>query len=533
MNSIKTFPKEKIKIKKLKNLKKPLIKIPKLSNPLTNSPSQKDKGRKEISWDNYYILKKNSKIYNNDTSREKINRLSNKKSNNISAQKIDCYLKQNTTRNSMINKNNNTSGNGQLYPRSRLTSCRLKMLSSAKSRMNNLTQRNIFSPILKNGFNLNYVDVNSTNLINLDKIWDELGINKQYRKYFRYIYKELDPNYKAQLYQKEIEDTNSVKNCLKDLKYFINLRKEDLSDIKILNDKLGQELINKNSNGKEIILNQISDRFISLREHTVNICKSMRKLKYYVFSINNLDKYNFDLLSKKFDFDKNYIIKMKSELNFLRDGFTKYYFNIENDQTPFLLKASDETKISEGDYFLRVIPITDKIRNEILDCNFYIHQELIAYQSANFSKKNFRCISPIKKDEFFEEKKINLNELKGSITERRKDEKINGIGDRVGTGSLAFWPELKKYKDIDIIMENKKKKKRTIEINKNGSSNNIYRMNQFNIFIKKDNFIKKKIKENNNNSIKINNDKSESKIEENIDDKNLDNNNNNDSNNQE
>ena len=44
-------------------------------------------------------------------------------------------------------------------------------------------------------------------------------------------------------------------------------------------------------------------------------------------------------------------------------------------------------------------------------------------------------------------------------------------------------------------------------------------MNQFNIFIKKDNFIKKKIKENNINSIKINNDKSESKIEENIDDK--------------
>jgi len=524
MNSIKTFPKEKIKIKKLKNLKKPLIKIPKLLNPLTNSQSQK--GKKEISWDNYYVFKKISKINNSDTSREKSNRLNSKKQNNKSAQKIDCYLKQNTTRNSIINKNNKTSANGQFYPRSRLTSCRIKMLSSAKNKMNNLTQRNIFSPILKNGFNLNNVDVNSTNLINLDKIWDELSINKQYRNYFRYIYKELDTTYKEELYQKEIEDINNVKNCLNDLKYFINLRKDDLSEIKILNDKLAQELINKNNNGKELILNQISDRIISLREHTINVCKSMRKLKYYVFSINNLDKYNFDLLSKKFEFDKNYIIKMKSELKFLRDGFAKYYFNIENDQTPFLLKASDNTKISEGDYFLRVIPITDKIRNEILDCNFYIHQELIAYQSANFYKKNFRCISPIKRDEFFVEKKINLNELKGSITERRKDGKINGIGHRVGTGSLTNWPELKKFKDIDIFMENKNNNKRTIEVNKNGSSNNIYRMNQFNIFIKKDNFNKKKIKENNNYSIKTDNDKSESKIIENINDKILDNDNN-------
>ena len=481
MNSIKAVSKEKIKLKKLK---KPLINIPKLSNPFSNSQSQR--GSKDISWNNYFVFNKIPKCNIHDISRERSNKMVYKKPMTTSTKKIESYLKRNTTKNAMLNKTNITSENGQFYPRNKLTSYRIKMLSSAKNRINNMTQRNIFSPILKNGFKLNYVDANSTNLVNLDKIWDELSINNQYRNYFKYVYKELEPSYKEELYEKEIENINNVKNCLKDLKYFISLRKDDLSDIKKLNDELGKELLNKNSNGKEKILNQISDRIIILREHSINICKSMRKLKYYIFSINNLEKYDLDVLSKKFDFDKNYIIKMKSELKFLRDGFAKYYFNIENDQTPFLLKASDETKISEGDFFLRVIPITDEIRKEILDCNFYIHQELIAYQNVNYDNKNFRCISPLKRDYNFDEKITNLNDFRGSITERRKEENINGIENRVGKGSLAIWPDLKKYKDIDLYMENMKKKRRTIEVNKNGSANNIYRMNQFNNILKKD-----------------------------------------------
>ena len=154
---------------------------------------------------------------------------------------------------------------------------------------------------------------------------------------------------------KETEELNNIKNSIKDLKYFINLRKDVLNEIKVLNDRLQQELLEKNNNGKEQILKEIIDKINLLRKHTINVCHSMQKLKTYMFSINSLDKYNIDIISKKFDFDKNYIIKMKFELNFLKEGFAKYYFNIENDQTPFLLNASDETKIPKGDLFLRVV----------------------------------------------------------------------------------------------------------------------------------------------------------------------------------
>lgn len=518
MNSI-TLPQEKIKLKRFRKIKKPLIKIPKIKNPFTNTITSKNS--KEISLENRFFFNITQKYQTNNTSRGKYKKISIKKPHSNSDRKIDSYFKQNITRNSVFNKTNQNFLNNQFYPKTRLSSYRIKMLYSAKNNIINMTHKNTFSPILKNGFKYNYVDINSTNLVNLEKIWDDFGINNQYRNFFKYIYKELEPSYKQELYLKEIEETKSVENCVKDFKYFINQRKEVLSEIKILNNNLEQELLSKNQNGKEVILNQISDKIISLREHTVNICKSMRKLKYYIFSINNLDKYNFDFISKKFDFDKNYLIKMKSELKFLREGFAKYYFNIENDQTPFLLKASDKTKINEGDYFIRIIPLKDELRKEILDCDFYIHQELIAYQNANFENKNFRCISPIKREDLFIEKteinkKFEIEKTKGSVTERKKDENINGSGDKDIRGSLGLWPELKKYKDIDGYLEiNKKKTKRTIDSNKNLSANNIGNMNILNNLLKKNNSAKVKVKEKINYLIKTEINKTESKAKDN------------------
>jgi len=512
MNSITAFPKDKILLKQFKKSKRSLIKIPKIINPFLNSMSQR--GKREIYYENNFIINKISNYHNYDTSNDKNTKISNKQSSITTDKKIDTYFKQNTTRNSNINKTNNTFENDKYKLKGKLTSYRIKMLCSAKSKINSLTQRNIFSPILKNGFNYNYIDINSTNLVNLEKNWDEFKINNQYRNYFKYIYKELDPTYKEDLYEKEIEELNSIKQCIKDLKYYINLRTSDLCEIKTLNDNLAKELLDKNNNGKEQILTKISDKIILLREHTINICKSMKKLKYYIFSINNLGKYNFDAIAKKFDFDKNYIIKMKSELKFLQDGFAKYYFNIENDQNPFLLKASDKTKITKGDYFLRIIPLNDELRKEILDCNFYIHQELIAYQNENFNNKNFRCISPIKRDDLFLEniteknQKINMNNTGGFITERRKEEKFNSIDDRVKKEYQSIGREFKKFHDIDVYLETNRKKRRTIDVNKIGSTNNIYNINYFNSFYKKHNSIKKK---NINFLMKTENSKSETK----------------------
>jgi hypothetical protein len=212
------------------------------------------------------------------------------------------------------------------------------------------------------------------------------------------IYKELDDEDKEELYQRETNELLSIKNDIKTLKDNIELRLNTIKEISELNMKLNTEIINKDNKSNEIIINEISDKIGTLRQHTVNVCHSMKKLKYELNGLKNLDKYNINVISEKFNFDKNYLIKMKGELNFLKEGFAKYYFNINNDHTPFLLKASEKSKISnDKDPFYHLVPLKQELKNEILECTYYIYQELIAYQNEKVNKRILRCISPLKR----------------------------------------------------------------------------------------------------------------------------------------
>ena len=261
----------------------------------------------------------------------------------------------------------------------------------------------------KDGFN----NINIINLNNIIKLWNELSINNTYRNLFCVIYKELDDEDKEELYQRETNELLSIKNDIKDLKDNIELRLNTIKEISDLNTKLNTEIINKDNKSNEIIINEISDKIGTLRQHTVNVCHSMKKLKYELNGLNNLDKYNINAIAEKFNFDKNYLIKMKGELNFLKEGFAKYYFNINNDHTPFLLRASEKSKISnDKDPFYHLIPLKQELKNEILECTYYIYQELIAYQNEKVNKRILRCISPLKRGLKINENESQYNNMK-------------------------------------------------------------------------------------------------------------------------
>ena len=254
----------------------------------------------------------------------------------------------------------------------------------------NTTKNNIDT----NNFNV----INIINMNNLKKMWDDLAVNINYRKLFEVIYKELDEENKEELYKKETNELNKVKNYINSLKQNIEKRINTIQELFDLNVKLNTEIINKDNKCNEMILGEIADKINELRMHTVNVCKAMQRVKTELSGIKNLDKYDIGLIGEKFKFDKNYLIKMKSELTFLREGFIKYYFNIGNDQTPFLLKASQKNKIgNDQDPFIHLIPLDQKLKEEITECTYYIYQELIAYQNEKVHNKVLRSISPLKR----------------------------------------------------------------------------------------------------------------------------------------
>ena len=163
------------------------------------------------------------------------------------------------------------------------------------------------------------------------------------------------------MYQKETNELILLKNNINDLKNKIELRQNTIKEIYELNKNLNTEIINKDEKSNQNIINEISDKINLLRENTIQICKSMKTLKYEINGIKFLDKYDAYILAEKYQFDKNYLIKMKRELKFLKGGFSKYYFNIINDHIPFLIKASEKSKIeNDTEPFIHLVPLKFK-----------------------------------------------------------------------------------------------------------------------------------------------------------------------------
>ena len=348
----------------------------------------------------------------------------------------------------------------------------------------NTTKNNIDT----NNFNV----INIINMNNLKKMWDDLAVNINYRKLFEVIYKELDEENKEELYKKETNELNKVKNYINSLKQNIEKRINTIQELFDLNVKLNTEIINKDNKCNEMILGEIADKINELRMHTVNVCKAMQRVKTELSGIKNLDKFDINLIGEKFNFDKNYLIKMKSELTFLREGFIKYYFNIGNDQTPFLLKASQKNKIgNDQDPFIHLIPLDQKLKEEITECTYYIYQELISYQNEKVHNKVLRSISPLKRII-----KINAQDEAKNLGERDESDNKRSMNEHIfNKMNVIMNKDIGIKNHVNMSEDNINNKFNTLQLSQFSKNNKIINNNSN---FRKFDLINKKSEENNN-----------------------------------
>ena len=401
----------------------PITKLSTPSRPFSRIKSVT--GQRKKPWNKRFIYNKIPDYY------------SIKDKNVINAQKLRMYS---------VKKNNVFDTNYITYQQSKMNQTKKNPIKSFNRTMSGFfshysrginndfsTRRNIISPLTNTAFhknnlmknsniNLNInVNINDENYNKIKILWNELCVFPSYRELFIIIYNQLSVEEKEQLLKKELDELIAVKSDIKTLTYYIEQRNIVLKDLYEENTKL-----NKNKNDKvDEILIEISNLIEKLRETTIDVCYAMKKLKNDINNVNNLSKYNFDLLAGKSKFDKNYLIKMKSEIAFLKEGNAKYYFNFTDDRTPFLLKASEANinminnfnmnNNNDKDFFIRIVPLKQEIKEHISECNYYIYQELIAYQQNIMSQqKVYRCVSPLKSINIMENKDndISLNNLK-------------------------------------------------------------------------------------------------------------------------
>lgn len=82
--------------------------------------------------------------------------------------------------------------------------------------------------------------------------------------------------------------------------------------------------------------------FKNLRVLSINIVNYFVKVRenssYFILG----GKFDLDNLSKTFNFDRNYLIKMKNDTDFLKKSPLSKFFNFSQESDPFLIALADK-----------------------------------------------------------------------------------------------------------------------------------------------------------------------------------------------
>ena len=266
----------------------------------------------------------------------------------------------------------------------------IKKYHSNLSRLKNKSSNHIYNLIKKNrnstdnilenkNYNLleNFTTIPNYNA--LSEIYNEFSISQSYKNFFHLILNKLNEEEREDICLKEFKELSELKNNIISLIKEIKLRKQSLENLFNLNNALSADLNTEDNAPNKNTIKQISEQIVNLRLHSVNICFKMKKIKNSIYEGYLFGKFDLHTISKKFGFDKDYLIKMKEEMYFLKEGKIKLYFYIGNNPDPFLKKASDNILKNDSSFYM--IPMSKELEESIKQCNYFIYQELIYYQT--------------------------------------------------------------------------------------------------------------------------------------------------------
>ena len=344
----------------------------------------------------------------NDNIKKDLYKTSTRKINLSLPKKINSYNQIfNIKKNTYTQISNNPNNNRNHYSSETFNSATY-ISDDIKEKMNKMIiskENNIFIE-RKREYNIK----NNKWMESVDKMWNSLYIPHSYRELFNVILYQLeDEEEKNKLIENEFNELKELINDIEALLYNIKMRKEIINELRDMNNRLRLIFKTESEESNFKIVMMMSNKIEKMREYTINICFYMKKIKNRIYEGKYIGKYDIDIISNQYKFDTNYLIKMKEEMTFLKDGYAKYFFNITEDKSPFLIKASEEDPNANGDPFIHLVPMSKEIKSKIQKCNYIIYQELIAYQNKDFKDNKFRPISPLRNYNLFDSNSIKCN----------------------------------------------------------------------------------------------------------------------------
>ena len=265
----------------------------------------------------------------------------------------------------------------------------------------------------KNIFKINNEEINNYNFNNLNEnkkaqinliinLFEDLGVTNEYQNIFiNYIINLNDEQFNKYL---ELEK----KNLLKFRNILLNLNKEIISREENINNlKNFENVVLKTFNlGYNKLNNSILDDIIicikAIQSNSIKIVFLMNKINKLNSFSNLKGKINLDKINKNYLYNKDYLIKMNEDVQFLENSELNKYIQFNNGKldTFFMCCNSNENNCNLNNK--RIISIDDDIKNNIIKCKYILSQEKIFYNIEKYKNMN-------NNNHIFDNKNNNIN----------------------------------------------------------------------------------------------------------------------------
>ena len=251
----------------------------------------------------------------------------------------------------------------------------------------------------------NYFDNNietlhkfSSEFKTIKNMWNDLGVNEKYKILFSNYLIKLNQKEKIELLESEKSYLKKFRDSLLKLSKEISIREKNIQNLKLIENELQKNINCENKKKIESILNEIKQLIIQIRLNSINIVNYINKIRE-VSSYNiNREKFNLDNINKAYKYNKNILIKMDKEMDFLKNSIIHNYFYISdlNYDTFFSNFINEEDNNNENKEKI-IIPFDEGLINSIKNAKYIILQDKflnkIEEDNNNKNQKNKHLIT--------------------------------------------------------------------------------------------------------------------------------------------
>ena len=235
---------------------------------------------------------------------------------------------------------------------------------------------------------LNEENMNDEKFLEIELLWDELGIKDEYQDQFELYLSNIDNStYKNKIL---ILEKNNLIELKEELIEFMNEKENRYKNIDILKQLNNKLKANNNNNqfepNKEVV-KQIVECIKEIRKCSVNIVMKLIKIRENLNCFSIESKINVDIINKKYYFDNNYLSKMNSEIYFLKNSDIYKIFAKNNNELLDTFLTLFYKKIKIGDEIISDL-IPQELLNDIDKCRYYMVQNSFWNNIKN--KKNVK-----------------------------------------------------------------------------------------------------------------------------------------------